>query len=327
MEDWLLDYRPHVPKGGRASSGPAGSIHVSFRSGSRGSGASAAAAFAYITRTDQYEDRDLDEALHVESGHMPAWAEKEPEHYWDAADLFERANGRLYVSGDFALPRGLELEDQVAMVREFVEDLTEAERLPYTFAIQAGRGDNGLEHNPHAHVLISERKNDGVERQREQWFRRANRDHPERGGAPKSRTFHGPRWVEHARERWAELINRTMQARGRSDRVDHRSFARQGIDRESGQHFGPAAAHLLQKGREHDRLEDVVRTDEAKRRIGDINREIGDLERERVHLMERASRETSSGGTGGSRGGGRGRRPRAQEREEPNRDDDLMPGR
>jgi hypothetical protein len=36
---------------------------------------------------------------------MPEWAQDDARAYWDAADLFERANGRLYVGGDFALPR------------------------------------------------------------------------------------------------------------------------------------------------------------------------------------------------------------------------------
>ena len=53
--------------------------------------------------------------------------------------------------------------------------------------------------------MISERHNDGLERCRESWFRRANARHPERGGAPKSRTFHGRAWVEQARERWRGL--------------------------------------------------------------------------------------------------------------------------
>src|SRR5262245_45829282 len=55
--------------------------------------------------------------------------------------------------------------------------------------------------NPHAHLMISERRNDGVERSREQWFRHANSEHPERGGAPKSRTFHGREWMEQSRHR------------------------------------------------------------------------------------------------------------------------------
>jgi hypothetical protein len=60
--------------------------------------------------------------------------------------------------------------------------------------------------------MISERRNDGIERSREQWFRRANSEYPERGGAPKSRAFHGREWMERARGRWAELTNATPTA-------------------------------------------------------------------------------------------------------------------
>ena len=189
--DGLEERRPHIPNGGRPRDNRVGSIHLSFRSGSRGGGASAAAAFAYVTRTGEFAERDLDEAVYTESGHMPSWAEDSPADYWDAADLFERANGRLYLSADFALPRGLDLEEHVAMAHAFVAELTDAEHLPYTLAIHSGRDGEGREHNPHAHVLISERVNDGIARERQQWFRRANSAHPEMGGAPKTRTFHG----------------------------------------------------------------------------------------------------------------------------------------
>ena len=103
--------------------------------------------------------------------------------------------------------------------------------------------------------MFSERQNDGIERSREDWFRRANSEHPERGGAPKSRTFHGPAWIEQARERWAALTNEALERAGRADRVDHRSYERQGVDREPGEHYGPAAAHLVGRGDDHDRLE------------------------------------------------------------------------
>ena len=104
--DGLSDFKPSVPSGGRAGGG-GGFYHLSFRSGSRAGGASARAAFDYVSRRDEYADRDLDEAVYTESEHMPSWAEDDPEQFWDAADLYERANGRLYVSADFALPRDL----------------------------------------------------------------------------------------------------------------------------------------------------------------------------------------------------------------------------
>ncbi len=122
----------HVPQGGRAHDS-SGFYHLSFRSGSRASGSCATAAFAYVTRTGEYDDPDRDAALYTESDHLPAWAEDEPRDYWDAADLYERANGRLYLSADFALPRDLDLRDQIALARAFAQELTGAERLPYTF--------------------------------------------------------------------------------------------------------------------------------------------------------------------------------------------------
>jgi hypothetical protein len=125
----LLEYKPNVG-GGRAGGG-GGFYHLSFRSGSRAGGASARAAFDYVSRRDEYADRDLDEALYTESEHMPSWAEHDPEQFWDAADLYERVNGRLYVSADFALPRDLPSEAQVELARAFAHELTDNERLPY----------------------------------------------------------------------------------------------------------------------------------------------------------------------------------------------------
>ena len=95
--------------------GSGGSFHLSFRSGSRGGGASGAAAFDYVTRKRQVRrpgSRSGD--LHRVRSHAVVGARTIPREYWDAADLYERANGRLYVSADFALPRDLGVEDQIA---------------------------------------------------------------------------------------------------------------------------------------------------------------------------------------------------------------------
>jgi hypothetical protein len=220
---------------------------------------------------------------------MPDWAEDDPREFWDAADLHERANGRLFVSGDFALPQGLSEDDQIELAREFVSDLTDRERLPYTFAIHAGRGEDG-EHNPHVHVMISERQNDGIGREASEWFRRANRDHPEQGGAPKSREFHGRGWVETAREKLADRINQKLEDLGRKERVDHRSYDRQGVDQEPGEHFGPGAAHLVARGYDQDRLTAAAGEEEA--RLAQVNRQIDQLERVRDALiLEDADRD------------------------------------
>jgi hypothetical protein len=137
--------------------------------------------------------------------------------------------------------------------------------------------------------MFSERRNDDVYRSREDWFRRANRDHPERGGAPKSRAFHGREWVEHARGHWAVLTNATLERLGRPERVDHRSYQRQGVDREPGEHYGPAAAHMKGRGADHDRLEQVVSVADDEHAIGELTHEIARLEVARETLVTNES--------------------------------------
>ena len=273
-----VDSDRDIPGGGHARAG-GGCYHLSFRSGSRSRGACARAAHDYITRREEYDGLDRDEAIYTESGHMPAWAEDDARIYWDSADLYERANGRLYLSADVALPVGLGAEDQSALASAFARELTDEEQLPYTLAVHAGRDADGHEHNPHAHLMISERRNDGIDRDRDEWFRRANSTDPERGGAPKSRTFHGRDWMEHARERWAELTNHILEARGREERVDHRSYERQGVDREPGEHYGPAGAYMAGRGIDHERLGEIAVTLDVQDALRSIDRDIDILER------------------------------------------------
>ena len=301
-----FDQNRDVPAGGHARAS-GGCYHLSFRSGSRGRGSCARAAHAYITRTDEYDGGDRDEAVYTESGHMPSWAEDDASVYWDSADLYERANGRLYLSADFALPVGLDGDDQSTLASAFAHELTDDEQLPYTLAIHSGRDADGHEHNPHAHLMISERQNDGIERDPDEWFRRANSSDPERGGAPKSRTFHGREWIEHARQRWADLTNQLLEARGRDERVDHRSYERQGIDREPGEHYGPAAAHMASRGLDHERLRDAAASLDVGDSLRSIDREIEIRERDRGFSLS-------------GRGDGSG--SAAAER-----DEDLSPGR
>jgi hypothetical protein len=262
-------------------------------------------------------DPDRDAAIYVESDHMPEWADDEARDYWDAADVYERANGRLYVSADFALPRDLDSEDHVELAHAFAQELTEREHLPYTLAVHAGQDAEGREHNPHAHLMISERQNDGIARTRGQWFRRANSASPNRGGAPKSRTFHGREWMEHARERWATLTNEMLARRGRGERVDHRSYERQGIDLEPGRHYGPAAAHMAARGIDHDRLDEAVGNARDREASLALDRQIDALE------------DSVRGGGRGAMEHDGGELERRRDRDEGGRgrDDDLHPGR
>jgi hypothetical protein len=53
--------------------------------------------------------------VYTQSGHLPEWAERSAD-YWDAADLYERANGRLFKEIEFALPVELNASQQRELV-------------------------------------------------------------------------------------------------------------------------------------------------------------------------------------------------------------------
>ncbi len=317
MDDY--EYSGRMPNGGgpRASGG---SIHLSFRSGSRGGGACAGSAFEYITRTGDYDGPERDQALYVESDHMPSWAEDDPEQYWDAADMLTSA--RQWPTSFMSVPISRCRATSIWTTRSNSRvnsrpELTEEEQLPYCLAVHAGRDEDGEEHNPHAHLMFSERRNDGIERSRDEWFRRANAEHPERGGAPKSRTFHGHDWIEHARERWATLTNETLERAGRPERVDHRSYERQGIEREPGEHYGPSAAHMAGRGDDHDRLDHAASLADGDRALRDVDEQIAQLEAVREALAFEPEPEDEQQ---------RDRRDRERS-SEAHRDDDQSPER
>jgi hypothetical protein len=228
--------------------------HLNARVGSRSSGQSAAAKFAYICREGRYADGkktrvDKEELVHAESGNMPAWAEKNPALYWQSADLYERANGRLFQQVEIALPVELSGEEQIQLAQEFAFALsaTEAGPLPYSFAVHRGKGEN-----PHAHIIVSERVCDGYERAPETWFKRAadtKKQTPELGGAKKSAAFQPREWLGEVRELWATRANDALKLAGKEERIDHRSYAARGIEQIPTVHEGPNARQLVKAER------------------------------------------------------------------------------
>ena len=134
--------------------------HLKVSVGSRSGGQSALAKSEYIEREGRYAP-DREEREHRESEHMPEWAKDDPRSYWAAGDEYERANGRLYREVQFALPKELSESQRRELASGFARRLTEGEQLPYTLAIHRGDPDG---ENPHAHLMFSERANDGIKR-------------------------------------------------------------------------------------------------------------------------------------------------------------------
>lgn len=200
------------------------SYHLSVKTGGKGSASPHA---DYISREGKYareKDSDLE---HKESGNMPAWAAHKPTEFWKAADTFERANGCTYREIEIALPRELKPEQRLELVRDFVRQEI-GDRHAYQFAIHNPKAAIAGGEQPHAHIMFSERMNDGIDRDPQQYFKRANSKAPERGGAKKARFGETPtgrkEYLVAQRERWADLQNTHLERYQHADRVDARSL-------------------------------------------------------------------------------------------------------
>lgn len=218
--------------------------HLTAKTVSRGSSVSAAVRSDYIERCGRYAG-DHTELLHKGYGNMPAWASDAPRNYWEAADIHERANGRLFKQLEFALPNELSPEQQTALAASFCMEMAQTKDgpLPYSFAVHKGHDKE----NPHCHLLISERVNDGISRASGQWFKRAAKD-PAKGGAKKTNELRPREWLLHCRELWAERANHALHLAGHEARIDHRTLEAEGIDRAPTMHLGPSVAAMERKG-------------------------------------------------------------------------------
>jgi hypothetical protein len=223
--------------------------HCSIKTGAKGAAADHA---AYIAREGRFADEERYGAVEAQGvGNMPSWAREDSAAFWRAADAFERENGNTYREFELALPRELERAHQIALVEHFIESELGGKHA-YQWALHVERASDGRE-QPHVHVMFSDRIQDGIEREPEQYFKRANRKSPEKCGALKR--SYGADKTEAAetyrgiRARWGEAQNLALEARGIAARVDHRSLAEQGIHhREPGVHQGPAVAGIEARG-------------------------------------------------------------------------------
>ena len=266
--------------------------HLKVSVGSRSGGQSALAKSDYIEREGRYA-KDADELEHRESEHMPEWAKDDPRSYWEAADEYERANGRLYREVQFALPKELSESQRRELASGFAKRLTEGEQLPYTLAIHRGDPDG---ENPHAHLMFSERANDGIKRPAEQWFKRYNAKEPEKGGARKSRAGSARDWMDKTREAWEKAANEALERAGYGEQIDRRSLAerrdeaeRYGdleraaeLSREPNIHLGPERYRTLRGGAS----ETVEQAGRAERRNA-VDRGERDADSRQVERLER----------------------------------------
>lgn len=276
------------------------SYHLTAKIGAKGK---AAAHAAYISREGKYSGRERYEDLETTGhGNMPKWAEQEPGQFWNAADEYERANGSAYREIEVALPRELAPDERRGLIEDFVRRELGDQHV-YQWAIHTPKAALEKGEQPHAHIMYSERRLDGIERDPDQFFKRYNAKNPEKGGAQKASGGKARGELKQEllelRERWANVQNIHLQLNGHNVRVDHRSLKDQGIDRVPEKHLGGAGVRVLDQLAIAAVLERRAAEGEQERAQHEVSSLIdlsGDLaaaKAERTRLQEQATRQAA----------------------------------
>ena len=245
--------------------------HLTLKVGAKGK---AAPHFNYISASEQYAAKRG--VVHVEHGNMPKWATKKPVLFWKASDDFERANGTSYRELEVSLPRELPLEQQIELARQLVSEAC-GDKHAFSFAIHHAKASDG-DMNPHVHLQFCERIDDGIERDRQHYFKRANRKEPEKGGCLKDGSWQarklGKQKVAESSERlleirqsWESMCNKALEEFGSDARIDHRSNKVRGIKTAPQPKVGAKSWHLFhrtgEKNERYCRWEQVIASNKA----------------------------------------------------------------
>ena len=185
---------------------------------------------------------------------------------WNSAEAQEKQwNSQLARRFVLAIPRELPPEQYADLLRDYCREFFVSKGMIADYAIH-DKGDG----NPHAHILLTMRAIDA----KGKWLPKCRKVYDLDGNGERIRLPSG-RWKSHKentvdwndqkyaeiwRQGWADTANRYLEANDRPERLDLRSYARQGIDKIPTVHMGPAACQMEKKG---------IQTN-----IGNLNRDI-----------------------------------------------------
>lgn len=205
-----------------------------------------------------------------------------PEEYRDRATLWNAVekvenqwNSQLARRIVIAIPKEIPPYQHAQLIREYCQEQFVSKGMCADFAIH-DKGDG----NPYAHIMLTMRAigEDG------KWLPKSRKvyDLKENGqriklpsGSWKSHKedtvdWNDRKYAEIWRHEWEVSANKYLEANNRPERLDMRSYARQGLDKIPTVHLGPEAAGLERKG---------IRTNK-----GDLNREISRTNRLKAAL-------------------------------------------
>ena len=185
---------------------------------------------------------------------------------WNAAEAVEKQwNSQLARRWVLSIPREIPPDQYAALVRDFCRQQFVSKGMCVDFAIH-DKGDG----NPHAHVMLTMRAMD----ERGKWLPKSRKvydldENGERIKLPSGRwkshkedtvDWNDRKYGEIWRHEWEVIQNRYLEANDRPERVDLRSYARQGFDIVPTVHEGAAVRQMEKRG---------IQTN-----IGNLNREI-----------------------------------------------------
>jgi ATP-dependent exoDNAse (exonuclease V) alpha subunit len=213
-------------------------LQISSISRSAGRRATAAAAYRAGERVRDERSGELHnfsrrrDVLHTEiflpqqpGAQAAEWAQSR-ERLWNTAEHAEkRHSARVAREFEVNLPAELPPLARIALARNFALELSERYRIAVDLAVHAPRPDSDPR-NFHAHLLATTREvtPTGL-------GAKAGLDMAPRERRQRELPDHRQEYIN-VRERWALLTNEALRAANLEARVDHRSLAAQGIDRE-----------------------------------------------------------------------------------------------
>ena len=198
-------------------------------------------------------------------------------------ELYEKSsNAQLAREVEIALPAELSREEQTRLVREYCSSQFVSKGMIADFNLHDTGGGN-----PHAHILLTMRPLD----ERGAWAAKSKKEYElnENGerirlpsGRYKSRKVDLVDWnsqenAELWRKAWADMANDFLERNGSAERIDHRSYERQGIDQIPTVHVGVSASQMEKKGIVTERGELNRNIQKANRLIREIRAQIGKL--------------------------------------------------
>jgi len=185
---------------------------------------------------------------------------------WNSVEKIEKSkNSQLAREIEIALPQELDREKQIELVREYVKENFVKVGMCADIALH-DKNDG----NPHAHILLTMRplnedKTWGAKSKKEYVLDKNGEKVKLKNGNYKTRKIDTVDWneqekAEHWRKAWADMTNKYLEENNIQEKINHRSYQRQGIEQIPTIHLGVSASQMEKKGITTDR--------------GNINREI-----------------------------------------------------